>query len=426
MKRINLNSLLQNKKSAIVISVLLAIITWTIVVVLFVPEAEVEIRNIPITVSMTGTLAETLGLTVVEGMDDTVSITVGGKRAAIGGLTANDFTAVVSAAGVTGIGMFDLDCTVVPRTPNQYYSIVSDNIFPIRLKFDKKVSKIFNITAIAKNVKATKGFLRLEPFCMPTEVTVVGAQRDIDRIEKVVVETNESRTASETLQLSGTLKLYDINNSELDQNLYSFDHDKFDISVIIYKTKSVPVSVDFIHVPVGLNTEDFEYSLSHTEVEIAASADAVESITNILAGHIDVRKIDMGSSAFTFEIELPAGVISVKNIDEVTVTIRTRNLRSKSFEVNNLSVVNAPAGYEVDIVTAKLSNVKMIGKRKIIERLTTKDIVGVIDLMDQRISPGVTTVPILVRAPDMGLVWAVGEYDATISISESEDTANSG
>ena len=417
MNKFKFDQLFHNKKSAKIISVLLAIITWFVIIIFFSQDTHIEIRDIPVNVDMDGTHAKTLGLSVVEGADEPISVTISGRRSVIGGLTWNDFTATVSAASVTGPGEYTLDCYVALNKPNNEIDIITNNIIPMLLKFDKKEAKKYTIIPIADNITAADGFIKIDPYCTPTEITVEGTQSDIERLDKVIVSSEVRTRANESLQLDGELKFYDENDIELKSELYTPETTSFTISVVIYQVKSVPVTVEFLHLPDGVNKNEIDYTLSHTEIEIAASVDTIKNINSIIAGNIDLREVDKGNSEFTFEVGLPSGAIIVSGIDKVTVKVNTDKLRTKTFTVRTLRIINAPPDYSVVVSREELTGVKVIGKSDIVRKLTSKDIIGIIDLMGTNIVQGDSTVPITVEIPNKGLVWAVGEYSTPIKIN---------
>ena len=64
------------------------------------------------------------------------------------------------------------------------------------------------------------------------------------------------------------------------------------------------------------------------------------------------------------------------------------------------------------------SSVKIIGTPEDLATITASDVVGEIDLLEQKITEkGQFTVPVSVKIPTKSTVWAVGEYTAIVYAS---------
>ena len=106
------SKLFDNNLFVKVLSVVIAVISWFLVAVFVSEDARVTIYNVPVTIDMENSSAQLLGLEPVEGNEQTVNVTVQGKRYQVGALTADSFEVVALPSAVTSAGTYELEVTV--------------------------------------------------------------------------------------------------------------------------------------------------------------------------------------------------------------------------------------------------------------------------------------------------------------------------
>src|SRR5699024_10868513 len=93
-------------------AVFLAIVIWFFVSVTLFPTMTKHISDIEVEVDLTGTSVETLGLDVIKGEGQKVSVKIKGNRYKIGNLKSEDLIAEVSLQGVISPGEYNLSVMV--------------------------------------------------------------------------------------------------------------------------------------------------------------------------------------------------------------------------------------------------------------------------------------------------------------------------
>ena len=216
----------------------------------------------------------------------------------------------------------------------------------------------------------------------------------------------------------GEVSFYDANNNKLEFDQYlTYTPQTINVTVPGYKQKTVPLTFAFTNVPDGFPIDQLKYEMSHSEITIATPNNAVDSISELSVGNIDFRKVDVGS-VITLDVNLPSSYRNVDNITQVTVTFPSEGMGSKLLTISNLNIVNTPAEYNIQLVTNRLSNVKIVGDADVVKGITAADVVASIDLMDTTVTTGQFSVPVKISIPNKGLVWAAGEYTVVIRASE--------
>ncbi|MEG2597478.1 MAG: hypothetical protein RR977_03535, partial [Oscillospiraceae bacterium] len=189
------------------------------------------------------------------------------------------------------------------------------------------------------------------------------------------------------------------------------------VTVPIYKTKTLPLKVEFVNMPKGFPIDDFKYSLSRSSLLIASPSETIENMENITVGPIDFRTLNVGSK-ISLDIVLKAGFKNVENITDVTVTFPSAGMASKWLDLTNFVPENVPAGYEVQVISKRLKDIKIIGQSSVIKDLTSDDLVGTIDLSQYTSGAGRYNVPVKVYCNGRVFAWAMGEYTADVNMKK--------
>jgi YbbR domain-containing protein len=163
--------------------------------------------------------------------------------------------------------------------------------------------------------------------------------------------------------------------------------------------------------------DDLSYTLSNSTVTVAGIPEILARYSEISLGYIDMKAFDP-SDNYTFNVELPTGFTNVDHLQTVEVVFDETNLAEGMFTINNFTIKNRPSNYEVQVTTTRLTNVRILGDKSIVDSLTSDDIVAEIDLSDRNIQAGQFSVPIKIYMPTKGFVWAVGDYSAIINVKE--------
>lgn len=408
----NLSKLMDNNKFLKVLSCVIAILAWFVVTTTVDPNQTSVIRNVPLTIDLSGTPAAAQQLSVIEGGDQKISIKVEGKRYRIATLTADDFIVTPILTDVTAAGGYTVQLNVQKKDVNDSdFSIVS---YPqtVELSFDRVNSREFDVEAAADGISAASGYLKETPTANPNKLTVKGAQSEIDKIARCVVVYDGTAVLDDTLTAKGRLVLYDKSGNELTLKHVTFSDTDFTITVPIYLQKDFPIKVSYINAN-GLDTSKFSLQLSQNTVSIAGPKDIINKRENITVGPIDLSKLDI-DSVFHFDLDLSAGELDIDNVGEIVVSVNTDGFSSRtmSLQADNILLRNTPADYNVTLRSTSINNIKLVGNASDIEKLSSSELVAAVDL--KNIEEGTSRVRVTIYATGEKFVWAVGDYYVTV------------
>lgn len=414
------SKLLNNDKFIKVLSVLLAIVAWIIVSITVDTNQITVIDGIPLTIDTTNTALNTLGLSIVDGEEQTVSVKVEGIGYRIGNLTKDDFIATPRLSSVTNAGEQEVKIEVrkVDSTDTDYKIV--NYTTSLKLNFDRLSSKTLPIQALADNVTAAEGYNKEAVTATPAEIILSGPQTQVNKIYKCVVRYDEEEVLDDTKVVEGSIHFYDSANNELSAeqiDKVTYDKQKFELTISIFRHKTVPIRVTFANVPQGLDPNNLVYTLSVDELTIAGPKDIVDKREDVTVGPIDFSKITIGK-VFDLEINLESAESNVENITTVQLTIESDGLDEKRVSVSNSNITmkNKPAGYDVELRTELISNVRIVGNRTDIEAISSKDVIAILDLRD--IDENTWRVSVSFYVTGNKFAWATGDYYANIKVTK--------
>lgn len=165
--------------------------------------------------------------------------------------------------------------------------------------------------------------------------------------------------------------------------------------------------------------EELEYTLSNDYITVAATAETLSRYYEVPIGYVDLSQLDLTvNSSLTFKLQLPDAIRNYNNIENVVVEFNSEGFEAKTLSVRNIVIRNVPPDYDAQLLTRSINNVRMIGPSEIIDGLKSTDLVAEIDFADQEVQTGQYEVSVQIYAPNKGLVWAIGEYTAVVSVQE--------
>ena len=418
-KKIQLGELFENNKFVAVLSVLISVLLWFSTYLEQKPDSNTTITGVPVTINYENSMAQDLGLEIIDEVPMTVDVAVSGKRYKIITLDEEDFTAQISLASVTKAGEYTLAIQVNRNVSDPEYEIISWTPSQVSLTFDQIVTKQFPLEISTPGLSAASGYLMETPYADVDYVTVQGPQNIVNKISRCLVTIPTEKELTESLTTTGSISFLDQSGNPVESSEFKCENENLSVTIPIYKTRQLPLQVEFVNVPKGFPIEQLKYTLSRNSILVASPSETIDNLESITLGPVDFRSIDIGSE-MTLDVVLNAGFKDVDNITEVTVTFPSYGLTSAMLDLQNFVLENAPSGYDIQVLTSQIQDVRIVGDSSVLEDLTSEDLVGTIDLSQYSISKGRYSVAVKIYVQGKVLAWAVGEYSADIEVTPKE------
>ncbi len=421
-KKFNFSGLFENNRFLKILSILIAIITWFLIIATVDPNTYSTISNVPVSVDLSGTIAESSGLTVLNTDVQYIDVRVRGKAFYVGRLGPDDFSATVNLTSVTAPGTYSLEVRVEAKeSNNDNYEIVSTTPSTIELSFDRLATKTFEPEASAPNVTAAEGYIIDQYTVSPGELTISGPENKVNQIAKCIVQNTEKLQINSSSVLDGTLVLQDSNGNEIDQEYLQFSSEDLRITIPLYQKTTLPLTFDYINVPSGIDTSEISYTIEPAdELNVAIPVDAAAGVESLSLGEVDFRMVDLGKT-ISMDVSLLAGYLNLDDITTVNITFGSEGMSSTYLSCENIVLKNVPSNYNAELLSSRISDIKFVGNADDIAALTSSDIVATVDFSKLgSITPGQQRLEALISVVDGSQAWAVGKKSVLVSIEETE------
>lgn len=421
-----LNTFIKELKN-IIIALLVAIIAWFAISMQIFPDISSHVSDIRVTASPTEYMTEH-NLSIAEDYDGVVSARISGKRYDIGNLTADDFTAVLDLSGVTDVGEYNVGVKITPKS-NVNCKVLSDGT-TVKIKVEKIISKTFSITdgsmiVTADDVIAADNMKIDSITANPATITLTGDAADIEAVKKVEIRSVLAGKTDQSVSSKGKVILLGEGDREINNPDIKLNNDSFTVDVILFKQKTLPLTVQFTNVPANFDLSSLKYSIYPEELTISSPDDSLDAQEKFEVGIIDLSQLTTKFlQKISLPITLPEGYKNVSGNNSAMVTFENADeytFLNFTVQKENIRIANAPQGFDIEVLTNELT-VNVTGPEEKISELSSKDIYATIDLMGTTLSEGLKDVtPEFTLRGSNVKCWVTGEYKITIQATPKAD-----
>ncbi len=370
------------------LSLLIAVLVWVTIMNIDDPYITVTIPDVPVTSLNESVLQEQGKISDIES-GRTVTLKVHAPSSIAENLTARDFNAVadyrqmslvyavpiqVSLRQESPYNKEDIDITIVSRQPEVMVLTLEDY-----------TSETFRVD-IQTLGEAAEGYYVSDMVVKPNLVQISGSEKQIDRIERVVVEVGTGQV-KKSFERQAVLRAYDKNGYEIDASTIEFDTKEVNVEVTVLPVKKILLLITTQGEPAyGYECTGIQHV--PTEIMIAGKAEDLEGIYSMtIPFDIDMQSKDYGAklNIETYLNEYYEGkYVLVDEEKYVTVTAYIEKLPTKDFKVRSedISVVGLAEEYDLLYTTKSDINIKVLGRQEELDKLTVQNLKLYIDVTD--------------------------------------------
>lgn len=399
---------------SLILALFCGFVAWTVVAVYVDPQGSVTVQDVPINYANGASAYTSQGLDIVEKPSiETVDVRVDGNSTIIGNITNSDIMVYPSYAGVSGAGRVtlrlqarlvnttdfpgDIECTVEsPRT--------------IEVVFDEVSEKTLAITVDASAVSVAEGYMLNRSAAVPAEITLRGPTSELDQIASVVATVSSDAELSDTTTVPAALELRDENGEVYTPQYTTMDSETANVTLTVYQVRELPLVVDFIGTPTNFDTGSLRYTLSQDTLRVAGPARTISALEELTVTNFDLsQEFELGRD-YQRLVELPSGIVSLDGVTSVTLSFDTSDMGSTTLNISNISAINVPSNYEVEILSSMVSGVTLYGPAEEVEALSADSVVAQIDCQSVNLTVGQQTIPVTIQIPSSSRIFATGSY----------------
>ena len=399
---------------SLILALFCGFVAWTVVAVYVDPQGSVTVQDVPINYANGASAYTSQGLDIVEKPSiETVDVRVDGNSTIIGNITNSDIMVYPSYAGVSGAGRVtlrlqarlvnttdfpgDIECAVEsPRT--------------IEVVFDEVSEKTLAITVDASAVSVAEGYMLNRSAAVPAEITLRGPTSELDQIASVVATVSSDAELSDTTTVPAALELRDENGEVYTPEYTTMDSETANVTLTVYQVRELPLVVDFIGTPTNFDTGSLRYTLSQDTLRVAGPARTISALEELTVTNFDLsQEFELGRD-YQRLVELPSGIVSLDGVTSVTLSFDTSDMGSTTLNISNISAINVPSNYEVEILSSMVSGVTLYGPAEEVEALSADSVVAQIDCQSVNLTVGQQTIPVTIQIPSSSRIFATGSY----------------
>lgn len=407
----------KNKGFYMVLSLLIAIALW-----MYVgnenPDESGPVRNLPVTFSGVEVL-ESRGLMITDGLDQSVTVNITGKRDVFRLLSAETVNITVDVSSVQQPGQYTQAYLVSYDLPDSKSSssLVVTERYPLNVTYTvaRMATRSIPIRGSLTGGVAD-GYQAGEFTFTPAAIQVSGEESLVNQIDYAQVILDQE-DLSETYSGDLPFTFVTFTGDEMDASGLMTDVSLVRTTLPVFQLKEVPLKVDLL--PGGGVSADtvndyVKCEITPASIIVSGSPDDLEPLKEISLGNVDLAKV-LGTNELSFTIPLAAELTNVSGVSEATVKVTISGLTTATLEVDNIEFINKPSGYEVEKVTTS-RQVQIRGTQEAVESVTASQLRIVADLQNAVAATGSQTIPVKVYLDGRSDVGVVGEYNIVISI----------
>lgn len=419
MKKFKWEKLWGDRRFLLLLSLGIAVLLWLYVTMSVMPNTSTTLSGVPVDFDYDSAKYTTLGLDIVNEPSYTVDLSLSGDGSVLGAARASDFVVYPDYSSVKGAGSQTLNLNVKiinPDLENRVTATIERGRRTVDVVFDTILTKTLPVTVQTSGLHIAEGYSLNKVSSSPSEITITGPSTEVSQVTAVVAPLSMEGELSESQLVQVPLEMRDANGKTLDLPYTTMEDNIVDVTVSVYKQVELPLVVNFINVPSYFDVNTLQYSLSQETLLVSGPERVVNNLTELSVGSFDLSTFSLDKD-YQMNVELPDGIVSNENVSSVTLSFDTTGMSERSFNVSQISVINVPANYQVEVTTKRLNNVVLVGPEEDLEQLSAGSIEARINAEDLQVAVGTQTVAVQIQVPSNPRVFAIGTYTVTCNIT---------
>lgn len=419
MKKFKWEKLWGDRRFLLLLSLGIAVLLWLYVTMSVMPNTSTTLSGVPVDFDYDSAKYTTLGLDIVNEPSYTVDLSLSGDGSVLGAARASDFVVYPDYSSVKGAGSQTLNLNVKiinPDLENRVTATIERGRRTVDVVFDTILTKTLPVTVQTSGLHIAEGYSLNKVSSSPSEITITGPSTEVSQVTAVVAPLSMEGELSESQLVQVPLEMRDANGKTLDLPYTTMEDNIVDVTVSVYKQVELPLVVNFINVPSYFDVHTLQYSLSQETLLVSGPERVVNNLTELSVGSFDLSTFSLDKD-YQMNVELPDGIVSNENVSSVTLSFDTTGMSERSFNVSQISVINVPANYQVEVTTKRLNNVVLVGPEEDLEQLSAGSIEARINAEDLQVAVGTQTVAVQIQVPSNPRVFAIGTYTVTCNIT---------
>ena len=412
-----LRKLYNSKIFWLIISLLASFAIWTYVTSGESTEIRQVFRNVRVERVGEDSLRRSREFVITDVDTNTVTVEVLGPRRIVGVLDSTDLVAQVDVSRLTQTGEMSMKYEIVYPSGTDTRNITEVTMRPENINFI--VSKI-NSTSIpvrgGYEGELAEGFMAETPVFEPSTITITGPEVYIKDVSYAWVTFGKDVTANSTYSIETGFTLMNEAGQAVSTENLTVSTDTVTASLPILESKEITLGIDVIE-GAGATMANTKISVDPASITLAGDSAILGGLNRIILDTVDLTDFAV-SKTEVYTIPINNDLTNVTGTKEATVTIEIVGLETKTFDVKNISYINAAEGSDVDILSESIE-VTLRGTAEALEQVKGESIRAVADLADFKDSTGAYMPAVKIYVDGVTDVGAIGENTISVEIRKA-------
>ena len=405
----------------IVLACVLSIVLWMYVTSYANTDMEIELTDLEIDYTGGDDILQDRKLLVTKQDQQSVSVTVLGKRSVVSSINKEDVRVSVDLTDIRSTGVYEKVYTVTfpENVKEESILIVKRSPEFVTVNIDKLLTKPVEVRGDFEG-SVEEGYM-LEPIVYePATIQVSGPEEVVSHISCAYVVLDRENLARTVTGAVG-YTLLDYENKAVDLQELSVDVSEVRYTIPIVMVKDVVLTVDLIEGG-GARETNAVVEITPRVLTLSGGAELLQGVNKINLGTIDLASFEQ-SLTDTYPIPLPNGAENLSGEKEATVKVTLRGLVTKHIITTDISFINVSPGYVATPIT-QYKEIAIRGPAEIVSLVEGSNVHVVGDLSEFGNAVGRYSVPTTVYISGYSEAGVVdGNYRVVVSLEpESEVT----
>lgn len=412
-----LRKLYNSKIFWLIISLLASFAIWIYVTSGESTEIRQVFRNVRVELIGEDSLRRSREYVITDIDTNTVTVEVLGPRRIIGVMDSTDLVAQVDVSRLTQTGEMSMKYEIVYPSGTDTRNITEVTLRPESINF--VVSKIASTSIPVRGGyegELSEGFMAETPVFEPATITITGPEVYIKDVSYAWVTFGKDVTANSTYSVETGFTLMNEDGQAVSTENLTVSTDTVTASLPILESKEITLGIDVIE-GAGATQANTKISIEPASITLAGDSAILGGLNRIILDTVDLTDFTV-SKTEVYTIPINNDLTNVTGTKEATVTIEIVGLETKTYDVKNISYINAAEGSVVDILSESIE-VTLRGTAEALEQVKGESIRAVADLADFKDSTGAYMPTVKIYVDGVTDVGAIGENTISVEIRKA-------
>lgn len=397
-----------------VISLLASLSIWIYVTSADSDDFRKVFRNVRVELVGEDSLESSRNLMVTDVSTSSVTVEITGPRRIVSAMNAEDLVAHIDVSKLTQSSYTQMTYDIV------YPSRVDSRDLTVERKYPEYVN--FNVSMLtSKSVPVrggfegtpAEGFTAEAPIFEPSTITVTGPEAYLKHVDHAWVTFGKDMEIESTYSVDTNFTLMDANGEPCSTEYLTNSQETIRATLPILMIKEVKIDVDLIE-GAGASSANTKITIDPATITLAGDSAILGGLNRIVLATIDLTDF---ASTFSESYTIPFDneLRNLTGLSTANVSLEVVGLETRTYQVRNISYINASEDSTVEIITESL-DVRLRGTSEQLDQVKDENIRAVADLTDFKDSTGAYMPAVKIYVDGFTDVGAIGDSEYAISV----------